>query len=414
MLSDKLNSFFKSNFHSLYHRNYRYFFFGQLISLVGTWMQIMAQAWLVYMITNSPFKLGLVSAIQFLPTLVFSLFIGVLIDKYAKKKILLITQTLYLVQALVLFVLVYTGVVEYWHVVILTFFLGCVTAVDMPARQAYVIELVGREDVVNAVGLNSAIYNLARIVGPAIAGILMTGLGIEWCFFINGISFITVILGLFMITNDGCGVLCKNSKSLKDSMIKDIKEGLTYIYKNPILLKTSLIILFITVISFNYNVLIPVFAKTVLGLKERGFGVLLSSLGVGSLIGALLVSTRGRKDPKTKSLVTSALFIGVSLFLLSFSKNIYISAAILVACGISNLWFFTNANSILQLNSDDQHRGRVMSVYSMVFSGATPIGSFLTGISVEKIGADTTFLFIGVVIITVIISIQAIRGSIRP
>ena len=263
------DNFLKNNFHSLYHRDYRYFFFGQILSLVGTWMQVMAQAWLVYTITKSPFKLGIVSAAQFLPTLIFALAAGVLIDRYPKKRILIITQIIYCIQALILFYLIHTGVVQYWHMLILTLALGCASAVDMPTRQAYVIELVGREDVVNAVGLSSAIYHLARVLGPAIAGIMMTGLGIEWCFFINGIGFITVIISLFMIRTSGCSHTCKDDPKL--NIFQNIKEGLLYIRKTPILLKTSLIILFVTVVSFNYNVLIPVFAKGILGLREQGF-----------------------------------------------------------------------------------------------------------------------------------------------
>ena len=196
---EKINSFINKNFHSLAHRNYRLFFVGQLVSLIGTWMQAMAQAWLVYEITGSPFKLGIVAALQFLPVLVFGLFMGVFVDKFRKKKIIIITQVISMLQAFALFGLAYFNMIEYWHILILAGVLGCVNALDMPARQAYVIELVGRKDVVNAIGLNSAVFNTARIVGPAIAGILMTGIGTAWCFFLNGVSFIGVIIALSMI-----------------------------------------------------------------------------------------------------------------------------------------------------------------------------------------------------------------------
>lgn len=403
------DSFLKNNFHSLYHRDYRYFFFGQILSLVGTWMQVMAQAWLVYTITNSPFKLGVVSAAQFLPTLIFALVAGVLIDRYPKKRILIITQTIYCIQALILFYLIHTGVVQYWHIILLTLALGCASAVDMPTRQAYVIELVGREDVVNAVGLSSAIYNLARILGPAIAGIMMAGFGIEWCFFVNGLGFITVIISLFMIKATGCSNTCKNDSRL--NIFKDIKDGLLYIRKTPILLKTSLIILFVTVVSFNYNVLIPVFAREILGLREQGFGILLSSLGAGSLIGALIVSTKGKKSPTTKSLVFSSIILGLCLFAMGFANSIFSASIILGLCGVFNLWFFTNANSILQLHSSDEFRGRVMGVYAMVFAGTIPIGNLVSGFVTERISADNTFLYMGAIIIAVIISIMIVNRS---
>lgn len=399
-----LNDFLKKHFHSLYHRNYRLFFFGQMISLVGTWMQVMAQAWLVYSLTNSPFKLGIVGAAQFLPTLVFALFAGVLVDRYSKKNILIITQIVYCIQAFTLFFLVHNGAVQYWHILLLTLTLGFASAIDMPARQAYIVELVGRDDVVNAVGLNSAIYNLARILGPAIAGVLMTSFGIQWCFFINAVSFITVIFSLSMITVSGINAAYNGEKFFDIKLLDNVKEGLLYIRRNNLLFKTSLIILFITVVSFNYNVLLPVFARDVLGLKEKGFGILLSSLGVGSLIGALMVSTMGKSNPKGRSLIFSSMMLGLSLLMLGFTKNIYTASIVIGFCGIFNLWFFTNANSILQLNSSDEFRGRVMGVYAMVFAGTIPIGNLISGFVAQRISADKTFMYIGLIIVVVVLS----------
>ena len=398
-------NFLEKHFHSLYHRNYRYFFFGQMISLVGTWMQVMAQAWLVYTLTNSPFKLGIIGAAQFLPTLIFALFAGVLVDKYPKKNILIITQVICCLQAFTLFFLVHHGVVQYWHMLSLTLVLGCANAIEMPARESYIVELVGKGDVVNAVGLNSAMYNLARILGPAIAGVLMTSLGIQWCFLINAISFITVIFSFFMITVTGCGAACYNGEKFFNLKIFDnIKDGLLYIRRNNLLFKTSLIILFITIVGFNYNVLLPVFARDVLGLKEKGFGILLSSLGVGSLIGALMVSTMGKPNPKAKSLIISSMMLGLSLFMLGFTRNIYAASFVICLCGIFNLWFFTNANSILQLNSSDAFRGRVIGVYAMVFAGTIPIGNLISGFVAQRIKADRTFMYTGIIIMVVVLS----------
>ncbi len=399
-----LNDFLKKHFHSLYHRNYRLFFFGQMISLVGTWMQVMAQAWLVYSLTNSPFKLGIVGAAQFLPTLVFALFAGVLVDRYSKKNILIITQVVYCIQAFTLFFLIHYGVVQYWQILLLTLTLGFASAIDMPARQAYIVELVGRENVVNAVGLNSAIYNLARILGPAIAGVLMTSFGIQWCFFVNAVSFITVIFSLLMITVSGINPAYNGEKFFNIKIFNNIKDGLLYIKRNNLLFKTSLIILFVTVVSFNYNVLLPVYARDVLGLKEKGFGILLSALGVGSLIGALMVSTMGKSNPKGRSLIFSSMMLGLSLLLLGFTKNIYTASVVIGFCGIFNLWFFTNANSILQLNSSDEFRGRVMGVYAMVFAGTIPIGNLISGFVAQRLSADKTFMYIGLIIVVVVLS----------
>jgi predicted MFS family arabinose efflux permease len=402
----RTKGFIENNFHSLYHRDYRLFFFGQLISLTGTWIQVMAQAWLVYTITNSPLKLGIVSAVQFLPILAFSLFTGVLIDKTPKKRVVIATQVISMLQALTLFFLVHFGTVQYWHILLLAFILGCTNSIDMPARQSYVIELVGRKDVTNAVGLNSTIFNLARIVGPAIAGILMTGIGIDWCFLINALSFIAVIIGLVFITHEGYPV----APPKKESVIHDIRDGLLYVYRTPILLKTVLIIFFISVIGFNNNVLIPVFAKNILGLKEKGFGILLSAFGVGSVIGALTTTMRANKGvPRPRLLIISSLFLGAALFSMGFASSIYIASLVIALCGIFGIWFFSMANSILQLSSDDRYRGRVMSVYAMVFAGSTPVGSFMAGFLAEHVGVGRTFILAGIVIVLAIIILQAIR-----
>ncbi|MEI6080028.1 MAG: MFS transporter [bacterium] len=407
----RTDKFLKNNFHSLYHRNYRLFFIGQLVSLTGTWMQVMAQAWLVYTITNSPFKLGVVSVIQFFPTMILAMFAGVFVDKFQKKNILILTQILSMLQAFALFALAYFNIIQFWHILVLASVLGCTNALDAPARQSYVIELVGRKDVVNAIGLNSAIFNVARIVGPAIAAIMMTGIGTAWCFFLNGLSFIGVIIALLMIKHD----FDKESAAVKKEIkiLRDVKDGFSYIYRTPILFKTSLIVLFFTTFGFNYNVLIPVFAKTVLGLKEKGFGFLLSSLGVGSLIGALSVSIKMKSGPKTRTLVVSCILVGATLFLLGFTRNSLITAFLLGLCGMFNLWFFTNANSILQLYSTDEYRGRVMSVYMMVFAGTMPVGNFISGYIAEKIGAAAAFSIAGAIIFVVILLFHAIRGSSR-
>lgn len=407
----KIYDFFKLNFHSLFHRNYRYFFIGQLVSLIGTWMQVMAQAWLVYEITNSAFKLGLVSALQFLPALVFGLFAGVFVDHFPKKRILILTQILSMLQAIALFVLAYFNMIEYWHIVVLAIVLGITNALDAPARQSYVIELVGRKDVVNAIGLNSVVFNAARIVGPAIAAIMMTGIGISWCFFINAISFIGVIIALLMIRHDPDKKLIVYHNK-KINIIKDAVDGLKYIRNNRMLLKISIMVLFITLFGFNHNVLIPIFAKTVLGFKEKGFGFLLSSLGIGSLIGALSVSMGSKHNPKMKMLTSSSILLGVALFLVGFTRTGWTTGILIGFCGLFNLWFFTNANSMLQLNSNDEYRGRVMSVYATVFSGTMPIGNFISGYIAEKIGAALTFSILGSIIFITVIAFLTIRGSI--
>lgn len=401
MSINKIDKILSKNFPSLYHRDFRLFFFGQLISLIGTWMQVMAQAWLVYSMTNSAFKLGLVAAMQSLPIMFFSLFAGVIIDKSKKKKILIITQSILMLQAASLYFLFHFGVIEYWHIIILALILGLVNTIDVPTRQAFVIQLIGRKDIVNAVGLNSAAFNLARIIGPSIAGILMAGLGMSWCFLINTLSFIPVIASLFLIKQSGAVLNSVSSRKIRGQ----IKDGLLYIYKNSKLFNTLIFILFITVFGFNYNVLTPVFAKAVLGMEEKGFGILLSCFGFGSLLGALITSLMPTKQ-ETGQIISSAIFLGFALIVMGFTKHITTASIAISFCGFFGVRFFTLANSVLQLNAEDIYRGRVMSVYALVLGGSMPIGNFFTGLLAEHIGASYTFVGAGAFIALVLIVIK--------
>ncbi|MBF0297542.1 MAG: penicillin-insensitive murein endopeptidase [Oligoflexia bacterium] len=398
-------------FPSLAHSNFRYYWYGQLISLIGTWMQRMGQAWLVYTLTNSPFKLGLIGTLQFLPILLFSLVAGVIVDRYPKKKLIIITQIISMILAFTLAALVLSGTVKYYQIAILAFFLGLINAFDMPLRQVFVIELVGREDLPNAVALNSTSFNLARVIGPVIAGIVMAHFNIGFCFLINGLSFIAVIYGLNKIKlSTSLQTTAQTSHKKKytyniSDIFEEIKDGLLYVYKNKTLLFTSIMLFYIGTFAFNFSVLIPILAKDILGLKEKGFGMLMSSLGLGSLVGAVFVSLKIKeKINQAKAIMVAAnISIAITLSLLGIFNNISLIIMTLFLCGFSNLCFSITANSSLQLTSDDQHRGRVMSVYTLLFAGTTPIGNFITGIIAEKWGADMAFIICGILIILALI-----------
>ncbi len=395
-----LKRFINNNFHALTHKNFRNFWLGQCVSLIGTWMQSMGQAWLVLTLTNSPFLLGLLGAMQFLPITILSLFVGVIIDRYPKKKILLITQSVSMVLALTLALLVFTHTLKYEYILILGVLLGITNAFDMSTRQSFMVEIVGRDDLMNAIALNSAIFNLAKILGPSIGAMIMATLGAGWCFLLNGLSFIAVIYGLVQIK-----VQSYVRKKKSNNIFKEIKDGLKYIYKEKVLFQTILLVSVVGIFAFNYSVLVPVLTRNVLHLQETGYGFLMASLGVGSLFGALTVSFKSKSGPNMKVMIYSATLVAVFLFLIGFTKQYYLLAIILCVTGVFNIYFATTANTTLQMYSKDEYRGRVMSVYSLVFAGATPVGNLFAGLASSNMGVSKTFSLSGILIICFIIII---------
>lgn len=379
------------NFPALTHKNFRYFWTGQCISLLGTWMQRTAQQWLVYSITKSPLLLGILGVFQFLPALLFSLFAGVIIDRFPKKNILIITQSIQMIQSLILAFLVCSGYVRYWHILLLGTILGFVNTFDMPTRQSFFIELVGKKDLVNAIALNSTIVNLARIVGPALAGLIMTCLGAAGCFFINGISFIAVIIGLFKIKTNNTRLISK-----KGNIISDVKDGLRYIISSEILLTAVLAMFIVGIFDMNTDVIIPVFAKEVLHKEASGYSILMAAMGVGSLISALMIATKSRKKSHKRALFGSAIFLSIALMAVGFIHNYFISIVLMGITGFFNLKFMNTVNSSIQLNTSDEYRGRAMSVYSLMLFGTGPFGNLFAGGVTEKFGANMGFFSGGV------------------
>lgn len=389
------------NFHALTNPNYRYFWIGQCISLIGTWMQSIGQTWLVYSLTNSPLLLGVLGAMQYLPVTVLTLFAGVWIDKFPKKYILIATQSFSMLLALTLAALAFTHSVKYEYVLILAVLLGITNAIDMPARQSFMIEIAGRDDLMNAIALNSVTFNLAKILGPSIGAVLLATMGAGWCFLINGLSFIAVIYGLFHIK-----VKPFVRPKSTTNVIREIMDGLRYIYRSKVLFQTVLMILVIGIFGFNYNILIPVFVKNVLHQDASAFGVLMAALGVGSVIGALNASRTGNSGSNMKIMIICSLIIGMLLFSNGFSAIYAVTIIILAVTGAASIYFSTNANTTLQLNSSNEYRGRVMSVYSLVFAGATPVGSIFAGASITGIGISRTFMLSGILIIFLVAGIS--------
>jgi MFS family permease len=337
-------------------------------------MQRTAQQWLVYTITKSAFSLGILGVAQFAPMLIFSLFAGVLVDRYPKKSMLLFTQAALMILAFILAVLVWSGHIYYWQVLILATALGLVNTLDMPTRQSFIVELVGRKDLTNAIALNSSIVNLARIIGPAIAAILMTGVGAGFCFFLNGISFIPVLIGLSLIRPQTITVAKRTG-----NMIKSIGNGLRYIIKKPVLACAVLAVLDVGTFTMNTNVLFPVFADQVLHQGVNGYGFLLSAMGIGSLVGALLVATKVREEPSRRTMFASSLIIAALLVMVFFIRSSFLAAMAIAGIGFFNIIFMNTVNSTLQLNSSDEYRGRIIqcgkhSSYILLISQSSFVG----------------------------------------
>ncbi|MFT8350141.1 MFS transporter [Clostridium saccharoperbutylacetonicum] len=396
---------FNNPFTALKHKNFRYYWIGMCVSLIGTWMQNIAQPWLAYTLTNSPFLLSLIGIVQFTPMLIFSLFAGVIIDKFSKKKILLFTQTASLVITLVLAILVWTGKIQYWHILIMATVLGIVNTIDMPSRQSIIIELVGKEDLMNAIALNSMVFNLARIVGPAIAGIVMGYAGIAVCFFANSISFAAVVVGLFFIKMN----VVKREENKETRILEEIKDGLKYIYRKKVLLHTILILAIVGTFVSNFNVLVPVFAKEILNQGEAGFGLLMSFMGFGSFLGAMCVAALSKSGPKKFIIYFVPLIVAMLLIATGYT-NIYILTGIFLALtGFFFICFTSSANSTLQLNSKNEYRGRVMSVYTLVFAGSTPFGNLYAGLFAEHFNARVGFAACGGIIILLMIPLLFVK-----
>lgn len=343
--------------------------------------------------------------LQFTPMLFLSLFAGVIIDKFPKRRILLFTQTTAMLLALTLGILALTGAVRYWHILILAFLLGIVNTLDMPTRQSFVIELVGKEDLLNAIALNSMVFNLARIVGPAVAGIAMGLWGAAFCFLANAISFVAVIFGLFLITTKPF----VRKENANKNVFKDISAGVQYIFSTPVLYTTVALTAIIGTFAMNYNVLIPVLARKVLHQEGMGYGFLMSAMGFGSLIGALTVATRSKQRPKMMKLFICGLVVSGMLIIIPMSNIYVVTALLIMVTGFFNINFSTTSNSTVQINSRDEFRGRVMSVYTLVFAGTTPIGSFIVSTITDKFGPRVGFVVSGVITMSLILTVLALK-----
>ena len=367
-------------FHSIGHsRNFRLFFIGQAISVSGTWMQMVAAAWLVLRMTHSGVALGIDTALAFGPILLLGPLGGAFADRHDKRRILLATQVAFAALALALFAIVASGVVELWMVYALSFLQGAVTSVDQPTRQSFFAEMVEPRDLTNAVSLNSAVMTGTRIVGPALAGVLIAGVGMEWCFLINAVSYLAVIVGLLAMRADE---LRPNRAPREPGAIRD---GFRYAWRTAGLRRPLVLMSVLFLFSFNYSVLMPLFAERTFHGDAGTLGLLLSVTGVGSLLGALVMA--GRPNPSERRLALAAVGVGIVTTLVAFAPTLGVAVAAMLPLGVASIVFFVTANSVLQLTSRPEMRGRVMALYGIVFLGTTPIAGPIAGWVGEHLGA---------------------------
>ncbi|HJZ52264.1 MAG TPA: MFS transporter [Candidatus Acidoferrales bacterium] len=379
----------RSRFHdlvrSLRHRNFQLFFSGQLISLIGTWMQNIAQAWLVYRLTGSSLLLGIVGFAGQIPIFLFAPIGGLAADRWNRHHVVIGTQVSSMILAFILAALTLFHVVQVWEIVVLAALLGVVNAFDVPARQSFLIEMVVREDLMNAIALNSSMFNGARVIGPAIAGILVARIGEGWCFFANAVSYIAVIIGLLMMKLGPLRTASKDS-----SPFEHIAEGFRFVRRTKPILALVLLIGLVSLVAVPYSVLMPIFADRVLHSGAHGLGILMGATGIGALLGALTLAIRRGVQGLGRVVGLSAAGFGVSLILFAFSRSLWLSVALLVPVGYGVMLQMSSSNTLIQAMVPDELRGRAMAMYTMMFMGMAPVGSLFAGALADKIGAPWT------------------------
>ncbi|WP_416483385.1 MFS transporter [Streptomyces sp. CL12] len=379
-----------SMFSSLKIRNYRLFFTGQVVSNTGTWMQRIAQDWLVLSLTGSSAAVGITTALQFLPMLLFGLYGGVLVDRLPKRPALLVTQSAMALSGLALAALTLTGQVQVWHVYLAAFFVGLATVVDNPARQSFVSEMVGPDQLHNAVSLNSANFQSARLVGPAVAGLMITGVGTGWAFLANGLSFAAPIASLLLMRARELYPVKRTPRGKGQ-----LREGLQYVAGRPELIWSVVLVGFIGTFGFNFPVWLSAFADNVFHVGAGGYSLLNTLMAAGSLGGALLAARRG--SARMRLLILAALTFGALEIVASLAPSYWLFAVLMVPIGICGLTVNVTANTTVQMATDPAMRGRVMSLFMMVFMGGTPLGAPVIGWITDTYGARVGFALGGVV-----------------
>jgi MFS family permease len=377
-------------FRALKHRNFQLFFAGQLVSLIGTWMQLTAQLWLVYRMTNSPALLGIFGFASQIPVFFLASLGGYIGDRYNRHRGVIWTQTAAMVLSFVLAALTLLGVVRVWEIVLIAFFAGIVNAFDVPIRQAFIVQMVGKEDLPNAIALNSSIFNGARVVGPAIAGFTIAWIGEGWCFFLNGVSFLAVIIALLMMRLEKIDV-----RASKGSPLQNFVQGFHFAMHDRPIRSALLLLSLMSMLGLQYAVFMPIFARDILHGGPSMLGLLMTSAGVGAVIGALHFAGQTGEKGLVEWIAATSTTCALGLILFSQSRVFWLSAVTLLAVGFSATSQLAATNTIVQIRVHDELRSRVMAVYATMFMGVQPIGALLAGGLAKRIGAPIALTAFG-------------------
>ncbi len=398
-------------FRALQHRNYQLYFVGQLISVAGTWMQAIAQAWLVYQLSHSELMLGVVGFAAAIPALLITPFGGVIVDRVPKRRLLVITQSSAMLLAFILALLSFLNVVQVWHIVALAFGLGVVNAFDGPARQAFVVEMVGHDDLPNAIALNSMMFNGARVIGPAIGGFLLASVGASWCFFINGLSFLAVIACLLAMK-------LHQERTIKSGTTawNQLATGLRYVLAHTDMLALLILSLIFSVFGISYLTLLPAFTDQVLHVDATGYGAVNAALGLGAVVGAFLVAHLGDRGQRGRWLAWANIGFPIALLAFANNTNFPIALGLAFVLGVGFMLEFTNINTLLQINVVEGMRGRVMSLYTLTFFGFAPFGNLAIGNLAEFWGLSLTIsisaaiaLVLAMIVLALVPSVQRMK-----
>lgn len=394
-------------------RNYRLYFTGQSFSLIGTWMQGVAMSWLVYRLSGSALLLGVIGFVSQIPTLAIAPFAGVIADRWDRRRLLIATQAFALVQAFVLAALVLTGVIRIWEIVVLSALLGIVNSFDVPIRQSFVVEMVGKEDLANAIALNSSMFHGTRLIGPSLAGLLIGVMGEGICFLINGISYLAVICSLMAMR-----IVPRPRSTSSPQVLTELKEGFTYAFTFTPIRSTLLLIALVSLLGIPYVILMPVFAKEILHGGPHTFGFLMTAAGVGSFAAAIYLASRKNVIGLGRLIAFSPAILGLSTIAFSFSRSLPLSLVFLAFAGFGLMLQIASSNTIIQTVVDDDKRGRVMSLYTISFLGMAPFGSLIAGALAGRIGAPYTVVLGGICCLlgsaAFILGLPSFRKAVRP
>jgi len=379
---------------ALKSRNYSLYFFGQLISMIGTWLQIVAEGWLIFQLSKSAYYVGLSAAASTIPSLFLSLIGGVIVDRFPKKKILMITQIASMFLAFILGILTILNVITVWHIIVLAFLLGIIQAVDIPARQAYMVELVDDKTLLSsAIALNSTIYNSARVIGPTIAGFLIAAFGLGTAFMLNGVSYIAVVIALLFINTK------PHIPKIHPSPIKAISEGLNYAFSHPTIKILLISTVVMSVFGWSYSTLMPVIAHTIFYLDAAGLGLLYAATGTGALIATIIISAFSQKINPYLFIIGGCIISSIGLIIFSTNNWIYLAYILLPIIGFCTVGMFATTNILIQNSVTDHMRGRVISIYTLAFMGFSPLGSFEIGFIADKFGSQIAICINAIIVL---------------